>query len=190
MGRLIVSAQMSADAVMDHTEGWFDPRLEAEAYGLSVPDGPAPAPYSLDQINTADALVLGRLTYEGLSAVWPGMSDPYGLADRINSMPKYVASRTLTEATWNAQILGEDAAGQVAALKEHEGQNLLKFGTGEFSNALLHAKLVDEYHFWLFPVIAGGGDRLFDGLDAMTHLQLVDTTRFRSGIVVLKYSPK
>ena len=64
MGRLIVSAQMTADAVMDHIEGWFNPQLEAEAYGLGGQDGTAPAPYALDQINAADALVLGRLTYE------------------------------------------------------------------------------------------------------------------------------
>jgi dihydrofolate reductase len=176
--KLIESTFLSLDGIISEPQRWSPPYWDDEHAG-----------YASELLFSSDALVLGRRTYEGFAQSWPQRSgDPF--TDRINSMPKYVASRTLTEATWNAQILGEDAAGEVAALKEHEGQNLLKFGTGEFSNALLHAKLVDEYHFWLFPVIAGGGDRLFDGLDAMTHLQLVDTTRFRSGIVVLKYSPK
>lgn len=105
-------------------------------------------------------------------------------------MPKYVASRTLTDTTWNASVIGEqDVVADVTRLKEEPGENLLKFGTGELSQALLKANLVDEYHFWIFPVIAGTGDRLFHGLD-LTHLELVDTKPFKSGIVVMKYEPK
>ena len=73
-------------------------------------------------------------------------------------------------------------------MKEQPGENLVKYGTGEFSQTLLEHKLVDEYHFWLFPEVVGDGDRLFDGF--RTSLELLDTTRFASGIVVLMYAPK
>ncbi|WP_246486303.1 dihydrofolate reductase family protein [Kribbella qitaiheensis] len=104
-------------------------------------------------------------------------------------MKKYVASRTLTETTWNAELLKGDAVEAVRRLKEDDGGDLIKFGSGEFSQALLDAKLVDEYHFWVFPVLVGSGERLFDG-QAMTHLELLGTTTFKSGIVVHKLAPK
>jgi dihydrofolate reductase len=107
--------------------------------------------------------------------------------DRINAMPKHVASRTLKETTWNASVLEGDTAEAVAKLKEQPGDNLLKFGTGELDRTLMEHHLVDEFHFWVFPVVAGQGDRLFDGLD-LTTLKLVETSRFASGIVVLVYT--
>ena len=126
-----------------------------------------------------DALVLGRATYEGFAPAWPSRSgDPF--TDRINAMPKYVASRTLTETTWNATILEGDAVQAVAELKQQPGGNLLKYGTGEFSQALLEPGLIDELHLWVFPVVAGQGDRLLDGLD-LTHLELIDSTTFAVG---------
>jgi dihydrofolate reductase len=135
-----------------------------------------------------EALLLGRVTYEGFAEAWPQRSgDPY--TDKFNAMPKYVASRTLTETKWNAQLLEGDAVEAVARLKEEDGGNLLKFGTGEFSKALLDAKLVDEYHIWVFPVIAGSGQRLFDG-QPLTHLELLGSTTFKSGIIVHKLAPK
>ncbi|ADB33641.1 bifunctional deaminase-reductase domain protein [Kribbella flavida DSM 17836] len=145
--------------------------------------------YSMKLMEGTDALLLGRETYEGFAEAWSGRSgDPY--TDNFNAMPKYVASRTLTETTWNAKLLGDDVVAAVRKLKEEDGGNLLKFGTGSFSQTLLEHKLVDEYHFWIFPVVAPG-DRMFGGLDlAVTHLDLVDTTTFQSGIVVHKLAPK
>ncbi|MDQ3209696.1 MAG: dihydrofolate reductase family protein, partial [Actinomycetota bacterium] len=98
------------------------------------------------------------------------------------------ASTTLQEAAWNATLIKEDVAKEVAKLKDQPGQNILKFGTGELDRTLIEHNLIDEFHFWLFPVAAGSGQRLFDGTDT-THLQLVNTTRFGSGIVVLTYTP-
>jgi dihydrofolate reductase len=86
-------------------------------------------------------------------------------------------------------VIGGDVAEGIAALKERPGENLLKFGTGALDRTLLRAKLVDEYHFWVFPVLGGSGERLFSGVDT-THLKLVDQTRFESGIVVGVYAPK
>lgn len=100
----------------------------------------------------------------------------------------HVASTTLTDTTWNAGVLDGDAIDAVRELKEQDG-DLLKFGTGDFSRALFHAGLVDEFHFWVFPVVAGSGQRLFEGLD-LTHLKLLDSTTFASGIVVHVLAPQ
>ena len=104
-------------------------------------------------------------------------------------MPKHVASRTLTETTWNASVIEGDAAEGIAALKQEDGGDLLKYGTGDLDRALLQNGLVDEFHFWVFPVLAGGGQRLIEGIDT-THLGLVDTSVFSSGIVVHVLEPK
>ena len=137
----------------------------------------------------ADSLLLGRVTYEGFAQAWPERAGSGDFADRINEMPKHVASRTLKDATWNATILDGDVAEEVAKLKEQPGKDLLKFGTGELDRTLLEHGLVDELHFWIFPVLAGSGQPLIEGVE-QTHLDLVDSTRFGSGIVVNTYAPK
>ena len=93
----------------------------------------------------------------------------------------------MQQTKWNATLISGDIAGEVASLKQQPGRNILKFGTGELDRTLMQHDLVDEFHFWVFPVAAGSGQRLFDGIDT-THLRLLDTTRFRSGIVVLTYT--
>ena len=177
MRKLLESTFVSLDGVISNPQDYSPPYWDDEhsAYSISLMEG-------------VDAQVLGRVTYEGFAEAWSQRSgDPF--TDHFNAMPKYVASRTLTETTWNAQLLEGDAVEAVRQLKEQEGGNLIKYGSGEFSKALLDAKLVDEYHIWVFPVIAGSGDRLFDG-QPMTHLELLGSTTFKSGIVVHKLAPK
>ncbi|HEY0619236.1 MAG TPA: dihydrofolate reductase family protein [Kribbella sp.] len=177
MRKLLESTFMSLDGSIANPQNWSPPYWDDEH-----------SAYSLSLMEDTEALLLGRATYDVFAEVWPQRSgDPY--TDKFNAMPKYVASRTLTETKWNAQLLQGDAAEAVARLKEEDGGNLLKFGTGEFSKALLDAKLVDEYHIWVFPVIAGTGDRLFDG-HPLTHLELLGSTTFKSGIIVHKLAPK
>jgi dihydrofolate reductase len=177
MRKLVESTFVTLDGVMGNPQDWGSEYWDDE-HGS----------YAHKMLFGADALVLGRETYEGFSQAWPLRSgDEY--TDRINSMPKHVASTTLTDLTWNAEVLEGDAIEAVRALKEQDGQGLLKFGTGDFSKALFENGLVDEFHFWMFPVIAGSGQRLFDGLD-LTHLNLVDSTAFESGIVVHVLAPK
>ncbi|HET6299620.1 MAG TPA: dihydrofolate reductase family protein [Kribbella sp.] len=178
MRKLIETTFMTLNSAIDNPQNWSPPYWDDEhnSYNAQLMEG-------------VDALVLGRVTYEGFAEAWSERAgDPF--ADKLNAMPKYVASRTLTEATWNAQILEGDVVEAVKRLKEEDGGNLLKWGTGEFSKTLLEHKLVDEYHFWIFPVLAGG-QRLFNGDDlAITHLDLLDSTTFKSGIVVHKLAPK
>ena len=178
MRKLIETTFMTLNSAIDNPQNWSHPYWDDEhnSYNAQLMEG-------------VDALVLGRVTYEGFAEAWSERAgDPF--ADKLNAMPKYVASRTLKEATWNSQILEGDVVEAVKRLKEEDGANLLKWGTGEFSKTLLEHKLVDEYHFWIFPVLAGG-QRLFNGDDlAITHLDLLDSTTFKSGIVVHKLAPK
>jgi dihydrofolate reductase len=174
--KLIESTFITLDGVISDPQNWGPPYWDDEHNA-----------YAGKLLSASDALLLGRETYEGFAQAWPARSgDPY--TDRINEMPKHVASTTLTEATWNASILEGDAPAAVAALKAQDGDNLLKFGTGEFSRTLLEHGLIDELHLWVFPVIAGRGDRILDGLD-ITHMKLLDTSTFASGIVVHVLAP-
>ena len=174
MGRLIVSAQMTMDSVMDHMEGWFDPESED-------PDGIA-------QLRAADALVLGRETYEGLAAYWPNQDGGY--AELVNPIPKYVASRTFTgKLTWNSQLLGADLAEEVEALKSRYSGDLISYGCGELANYLARCGLVDEVTFWLHPVVWGDGVRPFHAGQLPVRLQLLSATTYTSGVVKLSYQP-
>ena len=143
--------------------------------------------YAAKLMEPADALVLGRATYEVFAATWPTREGD--LADRINAMPKYVASRTLSDATWNAEILQGDAVEEVAKLKQSGDGTLLKYGTGSFSQALLEAGVLDELHLWTFPFIVGSGETLLAGITT-THLDLAEVTEIGNGTVVLTYTPK
>lgn len=177
MRKLVESTFVTLDGVIENPQNWSPPYWNDEH-----------SDYAAKLLFAADALLLGRKTYEGFAQAWPQRSgDPY--TDRINAMPKHVASRTLEEATWNASILEGDAATAVAELKRQKGENLLKFGSGSFSKTLLEHGLIDELHLWIFPVLAGGGQRLIEGIEP-THLQLVETTPFSTGLVVNTYVPK
>ncbi len=181
MRTLIESTFVSLDGDVSHRLMDWGPEYWDEEYFA----------YERGLLFAADALVLGRRTYDGFSVSWPERhGDAY--ADRINSMPTFVATTTLTDPaamTWNATPLPGDAIEAVAALKKQPGANLLKFGSGAFSRSLIEHGLIDEFHLWRFPVIAGASDSRFDGMP-VTHLRLADVTTFESGIVVEVYRPK
>ncbi len=177
MRKLVESTFVTLDGVISSPGEWGRPSWDEEHGG-----------YAQKLLDASDALLLGRATYEGFAQAWPARSgDPF--TDKINAMPKHVASKTLEDASWNASIIKGDVASEVAKLKEQPGENLLKYGTGVLDRTLIKHNLVDEFHFWMFPVTVGNGDRLLDGMDT-TSLKLVDTTTFKSGIVVLTYAPK
>ena len=147
---------------------------------------------SLHQLHVADAMVLGRKTYEGLAAVWPQLAEDPTLgrfADRINSMPKYVVSRTLREPLeWNATLLEGDLAQSVAAIKERHQGDLIVSGAGELAHALVGLGLVDELWFWVSPWLWPAGPRIFDGAGPV-RLELIGSTTFASGVLRLAYRP-
>lgn len=163
------------DGVMDQQEGWFDPQLDAELHGA-------------EQLRAADALVLGRRTYEGLAEFWPKQEGVY--AELVNPIPKYVVSRTITgPLKWNAQLLGADPAAEVAELKAQTAGNLLSYGCGELANYLGRRGLVDEVRFWLHPVVWGDGLRPFHGGQLPMRMRLIAATPYTSGMVQLSYQP-
>ena len=177
--RLVESTFVTLDGVISSPQVWggakyWDDEYLAHARGL---------------LFAADALLLGRETYEGFAAAWPTRpSDPY--TDRINALPKHVASRTPLQAEWNATAIEGDVAERVAELKRRPHSDLLKFGTGELDRTLLEHGLIDELHLWVFPVIAGAGQRLLEGIVDTTYLKLLKTTTLASGIVVHTYTPE
>lgn len=175
MGRLIVSAQMTMDCVMDQLEGWFDEQGDVEQHGV-------------EELRAADAVILGRETYETLSQLWPSGSGPY--AELINPMQKYVASRTLTgPLAWNAELLGPDTAEAVAALKAEHAGSLILYGCGELANFLARRGLVDELRLWLYPVVWGDGARPFRPGELPIRLRLITATPYSTGVVKLSYQP-
>jgi dihydrofolate reductase len=183
MGRLVVNNAMTVNGAFEapapEPAGWLV--LDADSNQVS-----------LEQFLVADAMVLGRKTYEGLAAVWPQLVDDpmLGLfADRLNSMPKYVASRTLqTPLAWNATLLEGDLAEGVTALKDRHDGTLIVSGAGELAHALTTQDLVDEFWFWVSPYLWPTGPRIFDGAGTL-RLELIGSTTFRSGVVRLAYRP-
>jgi dihydrofolate reductase len=152
--------------------------------------------YAMELLTQADALFLGRRTYEGLSVAYTKMADeapaavPADFIDRMNSIRKYVASTTLRGLAWNATAIDGDVASFVSDLKSNAGQNLLKYGNGPLDATLMEHGLIDEFHLFLTPVAIGKGTHLFESIDTAPHLRLVDVKRFDSGVLVLVYAPK
>lgn len=186
MRKLIEATFLTVDGVVDA------PNLVAEAWQYLKEEHAAD---SARLLFDADALLLGRQTYEVFSQAYPRMvgSAPSGLeafVARMNDIPKYVASTTLHETSWNATLLGDDVAAEVARLKAAPGHSLLKYGTGVLDRTLMEHQLIDEFHFWLLPFALGAGKRLFENADAPRHLTLVDATTFSTGVVLLVYTPQ
>jgi dihydrofolate reductase len=149
--------------------------------------------YAQRMLFTADALLLGRVTYEGLSKAYPAMTSggaaSHESIDRMNSIPKYVASTTLRKTAWNATIINGDVATFVSDLKKRPGGNIIKYGNGSLDATLMEHGLIDEFHLLLTPVAVGRGQRLFERIDTAPALKLADVTRFSNGVLVLVYTP-
>jgi dihydrofolate reductase len=181
MGRLVINNAMSVN-------GAFEAPSPDEWLVLDPDSNNG----SLEQFIVADAMVLGRKTYGGLAAVWPQLVDDPMLgmfADRLNSMPKYVVSRTLREPlAWNATLLQGDLAESVIALKDRHDGTLIVSGAGELAHGLASLGLVDEFWFWVSPYLWATGPRIFDGLGPVP-LQLIGSTTFPSGVLRLAYRP-
>ena len=180
MGRLVINNAMTVNGAFEapSPEEWLV--LDPDSNNVS-----------LEQFLVADAMVLGRKTYEGLAAVWPQLADDPTMgvfADRLNSMPKYVASRSLQEPlAWNATLLKGDLAESIPTLKERHGL-LIVSGAGELAHALISQGLADELWFWVSPYLWPAGPRIFDGVGPVP-LELIGSTTFASGVVRLAYRP-
>jgi dihydrofolate reductase len=173
MGKLIVTAQMTVDGVIDTDLGWLD---TAEQEGRAE-----------DEVRLAHGFLLGRKTFEGIAPYWK--QETYPFAQMVNRMPKYVVSRSLRgPLDWNASLIEGDVAEAINRLKqEHEG-NLISYGCGELAFELVKFGVIDEVHFWVHPVIWGEAHRPFHGLGRV-RLTSLETTVFGSGVALHKYHP-
>jgi dihydrofolate reductase len=193
MTNVIVTTFLSLDGVMqgpggpeedrsggfDHG-GWLVPYADDDMGRLVV-----------DWIAAADGFLLGRKTYEIFAAHWPHVTDEHDpVATRLNSLPKYVASRTLDKVEWNnSTLLKGDVAEEVARLKRQPGEELQVHGSGDLVQTLMEHDLVDEYRLWFYPVVLGRGKRLFKDGTVPTALRLVNTRTTSTGVAIHTYRP-
>jgi dihydrofolate reductase len=142
--------------------------------------------YKFEEVQEAGSLLLGRVTYESFAGAWPNYSGEF--ADRMNAMPKHVASTTLRAPAWNnTTVIAGDVAGEVRRLKRDDGAPILVVGSGTLVHALMAERLVDEFRVMIFPVVLGSGRRLFPETPDKTVLRLAGTRTFGSGVVEHRY---
>jgi dihydrofolate reductase len=182
MRKVIVQTEMSLDGVLDSPNLWD---LVFKYHNDEIDNQ-----YLKGILFDADALLMGRVTYEAFAEVWPSRAGTDDTADRINSLPKFVASRTLKgPLEWNATLLQGDVAQEVNQLKQQPGQDIVQYGIGELTHTLLQHGLVDEMRFLVYPFVLGNGQRIFENV-ATTTLKLLDTKTFSTGAVALIYQPQ
>jgi dihydrofolate reductase len=180
MAKLVYGADMTLDGVVEGPErcrfDYISPELQQ---------------YDQSKVNSLDAMLLGRKTFEGFAAFWSTQAhNEYGIADKLNSAPKFVVSSTLKKADWNNSsiIKGDDLKGEVGKLKEQQSGDIGITGSISVAQALMQRNLIDQYDFLIFPLVLGSGRRLFDGVTNMP-MELLETKSFGHSVVLAKYLP-
>ena len=180
MRKVIAVELVSVDGVMESPEEWAfsysnDEMEEANASGMAA----------------SDALLLGRVTYEALAAFWPHQPGGTPMVDYINSVSKFVVSETLEEPLeWNnSALIKGNIAEEITKLKRRPGKDITILGSGALVRSLLHDRLLDELRLMVFPVVLGGGKRLFEDGGDRKALELVDSKAFSTGVLYLTYRP-
>jgi len=186
VGRIVVTEFVSLDGVMEDPGGAED--FEHGGWSFEISRGDEGDKFKLDETFASEALLLGRVTYEGFAEAWPSREGEF--ADKFNSMPKYVVSSTLEEPEWNnSTVLRGDLAEEVAKLKhEHDG-DVVVHGSARLAQALLEHDLVDELRLMVYPVVLGSGKRLFGETSDKKTLRLVESKVVGDGVAILVYRP-
>ena len=186
MRKIIVTEFITLDGVIEAPGGNETPHPHG---GWMPRDGtPETGKYKVDELASVDALLLGKTTYEGFAAYWPNQTGG-GFADRINQLPKYVVSRSLQKVEWNNSHILRDVAGDVSALKKSDGGDILVYGSATLVKALLHHDLIDELRLMVFPVVIGGGLRIFDDNRELKKFGLKNSRATDNGVLILEYQP-
>jgi len=182
MGKLAVSQFVSVDGVIEDPVGMEE--LGRGDWTSSGSSGPEGWEWLLGQIRDADAFLMGRRTYDGYVAAWPERDDEY--AGKLNAMPKYVVSSTLSDPPWNnTSVIGVD---DVRGLKDRHDEIMIH-GSAQLTDALLAAGLIDEWRMMVFPVIVGKGKRYFGDPGRAVNLKLVESRSVGEGVQIVVYSP-
>ena len=191
MRKVVVSEFISLDGVIEDPggAGGFD----RGGWSFQFDRGPEGDKFKFDELAAADALLLGRVTYEGFAAAWPQMEEQTGeYGAWMNGYPKHVASRTLEEPLeWNnSTLIKGEIAEEVSRLKQQDGKDILVFGSGELVRTLMEHDLIDEYRLMVFPIVVGKGKRLFGDTEETKPMKLVDTKPVGpDGVIILTYEP-
>lgn len=176
--KLIVTEFMTLDGVVGEPQEWSFPYWSDET-----------GKFKFEELQSTDAHLLGRITYQSFASAWPERTDEQGFAERMNSLPKYVVSTTLKKAEWNnSTIIKTNVVEEIAKLKKQPGGDILIAGSMTLIRTLMEHDLVDEYRLLVYPIVLGKGKRLFsDGVAA--SLQLTESKPMGSGVVLLRYQP-
>jgi dihydrofolate reductase len=186
VGRIVVTEFMSLDGVVEAPGGGED--FKHGGWSFEISRGDEGDKFKLDETMSSEALLLGRVTYEGFAAAWPARDGEF--ADKFNSMPKYVVSSTLEDHDWNnSTVLKGDVAVEVAKLRQEQDGDIVVHGSPRLVQTLVENDLVDEFRLMVFPVVLGSGKRLFGETTDKKLLQLVDSKAVGDGVTILIYQP-
>jgi dihydrofolate reductase len=186
MRDLIVTENVTVDGVIDASEGWFAPAGDEVDADPSDVEG-----VIREHQEAADAFLVGRVTFEEMRGYWPQQTDDTtGITDYLNAVSKYVVSSTIDDPGWEpTTVLRGPVREEVEALKSQPGGDIVATGSITLVHELIGAGLVDEFRLFVYPVVIGGGRRLFEDATAIRDLRLVESRQFRSGLVLLRYRP-
>src|SRR5690348_901812 len=177
--RLVATDYVSLDGIFDEPGEWSFPYFHEEALKFKA-----------DELENADAQLLGRKTYEGFARAWPTMEGTGDFGVKMNTMPKYVVTSTLKKLEWEGSVpVTGDVAAEVRRLKQKPGKDLLLAGSGQLFNFLMGEGLIDVYRLMVHPIVIGHGNRLFGDTDGHRKLRLVESKQFATGIVILELEP-
>jgi dihydrofolate reductase len=186
VGKIVVTEFVSLDGVMEAPGGGEN--FRHGGWTFEINRGDEGDKFKLDETLSSEALLLGRVTYEGFAAAWPSREGEF--ADKFNTMPKYVVSSTLEEPGWNnSTVLKGDVAEEVTRLKEEQDGDIVVHGSARLVQTLVEHDLVDEFRLMVFPVVLGGGKRLFGETSDKKALRLVDSKVVGDGVAILTYEP-
>ena len=186
MGRIVVTEFVSLDGVMEDPGGAEN--FKHGGWSFEIARGEEGDKFKLDEAFSSEALLLGRVTYQGFAEAWPAREGEF--ADKFNSMPKYVVSSTLDEPEWNnSTVLKGDVAQEVGKLRQEQDGDIVVHGSARLVQTLIEHDLVDEFRLMVYPVVLGGGKRLFGETSDKKPLRLVDSKVVGDGVAILIYEP-
>jgi dihydrofolate reductase len=186
MGRIVVTEFISLDGVIEDPGGSED--YKYGGWSFEIERGKEGDQFKLDETMSAEALLLGRKTYEGFADAWPSREGEF--ADKFNNMPKYVVSSTLNDPDWsNSTVLDGDLAEEVSKLRQDVDGDIVVHGSAQLVQALVDQGLVDELRLMVFPVVLGTGKRLFGETSDKRPLRLSDSKIVGDGVAILTYVP-